>query len=189
MKEFISPANAMTSGNLACGLVAIILSAQGEFGWAAGVVGMGAALDALDGVVARQFPVDDDGFGSNLDSLADLATFGAAPAIMLYQSMLHELHIAGIAATLGFVLCGAWRLARFPLVEATRHFVGLPIPVAGVIAVVLAAWQPPSEFALTITFAVTVLMISALPFPTLFPNRRARHAHERELEEAGASSK
>lgn len=189
MREFVSPANAMTSGNLVCGLLAIILSGQGEYGWAAGVVGMGATLDAADGMTARRFPVDDEGFGSNLDSLADLATFGIAPALMLYQSMLHEIDIIGIAACLGFVLCGAWRLARFPLVETARHFVGLPIPVAGVTAVALAAWQPPSEFALTITLAVMVLMISVLPFPTLFPKRRARHAAEAELKEAGAPSK
>jgi CDP-diacylglycerol---serine O-phosphatidyltransferase len=183
-KDFISPANALTSGNLACGFVALILAGQGEFVWAAGVVGLGAGLDAIDGIVARRDSRrNDEGFGGDLDSLADLVTFGAAPALMLYLSLLKGIHLAGIAACLGFVLCGAWRLARFPLVESPRHYVGLPIPPAGVMAACLAALSPPPEVALTTATFIALLMISELRFPTLFPNRRARHAAEMDLEE------
>lgn len=184
-RDFISPANALTSGNLVCGFLGLILAAQGEFVWAAGLVGLGAGLDAVDGIAARRDDDrDDEGFGADLDSLADMVTFGATPAMMLYVSLLNEIHIAGIAVCLGFVVCGAWRLARFPLVASPRRYVGLPIPAAGVTAAIVAAVAPPPDLALMIATFLTLLMISEVPFPTLFPNRRARHAAgEVDLEE------
>ncbi len=186
---FISPANALTSGNLVCGFLGLILASQGEFGWAAGLVGLGAGLDAVDGIVARHGDRDDEGFGADLDSLADMLTFGATPAMMLYLSLLHDIHIAGIAVCLGFVLCGAWRLARFPLVASPRRYVGLPIPAAGVTAAIVAAVAPPADLALVIATFLTMLMISEVPFPTLFPNRRARQAGEVDLEEPQLAQK
>jgi len=184
MKDWVNPANALTSGNLAAGFVALILAAQGEFAWAAGMVGIAAACDAVDGIAARRGPASTDGFGSDLDSLADLVSFGAAPAMALYLSMLNDVPVLGIAACLGFLLCGAWRLARFPLVSRARSYVGMPIPPSGVTAVLIAAVEPPIEVALSVTLALCVLMVSVVPFPTLFPARRARHAAE--LEEAAA---
>lgn len=178
MRDFVNPANAMTSGSLACGFLALILAAQGDFAWAAGLICVAAGFDAVDGIAARRDGCSGNGFGSDLDSLADLVSFGAAPAFMLYLSVLHEIPIAGIAVCLGFLLSGAWRLARYPLVASPRHYVGLPIPPAGIVTAVIAAWQPPAEVALTVALALTVLMISVLPFPTLFPKRRARHAAE-----------
>ncbi|MBA2429231.1 MAG: CDP-diacylglycerol--serine O-phosphatidyltransferase [Solirubrobacterales bacterium] len=187
---FISPANALTSGNLVCGFLGLILASQGEFGWAAGLVGLGAGLDAVDGIAARHGDRDDQGFGADLDSLADMLTFGAAPAMMLYLSLLHEIHIAGIAVCLGFVLCGAWRLARFPLVASPRRYVGLPIPLAGVTAAIVAAVAPPADLALVVATFLTMLMISEVPFPTLFPKRRARQqAGEVDLEEPQLAQK
>ncbi len=183
MREFISPANAMTSGSLSCGFLALILATQGEYGWAAGLVGLAAALDAADGMAAREVKKrDDEGFGADLDSLADVVSFGAAPALALYLALLHEVQIAGIAVCLGFVLCGAWRLARLPLVESPRRFVGLPIPPAGVTVAILAAVGPAPGLALAVAFTLTVLMISEVPFPTLFPKRRVRHHAELEDE-------
>ena len=183
-RDLISPANALTSGNLSCGFLGLILASQGRFGWAAGLVALGAGLDAVDGIVARHDEDrDDEGFGADLDSLADLVTFGATPAMMLYLSLLHEIHIAGIAVCLGFVVCGAWRLARFPLVASPRRYVGLPIPPAGVTAAIVAWLQPPPDIALVIAIPLGMLMISEAPFPTLFPNRRARRAGELDLEE------
>ena len=185
MKDWVNPANALTSGNLAAGFVALILAAQGEFAWSAGMVGIAAACDAVDGIAARHGPSSSDGFGSDLDSLADLVSFGAAPALALYLALLHEVPILGIAACLCLLLCGAWRLARYPLVSRTRSYVGLPIPPAGVTAALIAAVGPPVEIALSVTLALGVLMVSVIPFPTLFPARRARHAAE-QLEEAAA---
>jgi CDP-diacylglycerol--serine O-phosphatidyltransferase len=119
--------------------------------------------------------------GSNLDSLADLVSFGVAPALVVYLSALRSLPVAGIGACLAFVLCGAWRLARFQAGERSRrHFVGLSIPPAGVIAVTLAAWSPPRGLVLAIVITLSLLMVSRLPFPTLAefvrPGRSLRQA-------------
>ena len=167
MKEYLSPANLMTSGHLVAGFLALILAAQGEFAWAAGCVGVAAVLDSVDGLVARRSRAESE-FGAQLDSLADLVSFGVAPAITVYLGVLEAVPVAGIGACLGFVLCGAWRLARFSLAGTSRRFfVGLPIPPAGLIVVGLATLDPPAGLALVVTLVMTLLMVTALPFPTL----------------------
>ena len=177
MKGYLAPANLVTSGNLVAGFVALILAARGEFAWAAGCVGAAAVLDAVDGLLARRCG-DEDQFGGQLDSLADLVSFGAAPATTMYLSLLEGVPVAGIGACLGFVLCGAWRLARFQVMADCRRHLGLPIPPAGVIVAVLASLDPPTALALAVTLALTFLMVTALPFPTMSelvrPGRAAR---------------
>ena len=162
----MTPANLLTSGNLAAGFVALVLVAQGELVWAAGLVGAAAIFDALDGVVARHAHCE-GAFGSRLDSLADLVSFGMAPTLLLYVGGLRELPVAGIGACLAFVLCGGWRLARFSLVESRFHFVGLPIPPAGVVAAVLAITSVPPAIVCPVTAVGAALMVSPVPFPTL----------------------
>jgi len=157
----------MTSGHLVAGFLALILAAQGEFAWAAGCVGVAALLDSVDGLVARRSPAESE-FGAQLDSLADLVSFGAAPAIIVYLSVLEAVPVAGIGACLGFVLCGSWRLARFSLAGIPRRFfVGLPIPPAGLIVVGLATLDPPAVLALAVTAVAALLMVTDLPFPKL----------------------
>ena len=172
MSSRVNPANLLTSGNLAAGFLALILAEQGEFAWAAGCVGAAALFDSVAGLVARLIKSDCD-FGSQLDSLADLVSFGVAPALAVYLSTLESIPVAGIAACLGYVLCGGWRLARFQIdEESRRRFVGLSIPPAGVIAVVLAALDPPRGLMLAIIVVLSLLMVSRLPFPTLAELRR-----------------
>ena len=140
---------------------------------------LAGVFDVVDGAVARRTSAE-CAFGSNLDSLADLVSFGAAPALVVFLSLLHVVPVAGIGACLGFVLCGAWRLARFPLVRNARHFVGLPIPAAGVIAAVLAALGPPPGLMLAVTLALALLMVSAAPFPTPDSLHRLRRPRDAE---------
>jgi CDP-diacylglycerol--serine O-phosphatidyltransferase len=167
MMGSLTMANLITSGNLAAGFVALVLAEQGDYAWAAGCVGVAAVLDSVDGRVARRTNTECE-LGSQLDSLADLVSFGVAPGLIMYLSALHSLPVAGIGACLVFVLCGGWRLARFQAGEQTgRHFVGLPIPLAGVTAVALATWTPPRGLGLVILLALSLLMVSRLPFPTL----------------------
>jgi len=168
----VNPANLLTSANLAAGFLALILAEQGEIGWAAGCVGAAAVFDSIDGLVARLTKSECE-FGSQLDSLADLVSFGVAPALAVYLSTLNSLPVVGIAACLGFVLCGGWRLARFQIdEESRRRFVGLSIPPAGVIAVVLATVNLPRGLTLAIVAVLSLLMVSRLPFPTLAELRR-----------------
>jgi CDP-diacylglycerol--serine O-phosphatidyltransferase len=164
---FASPANLITSCHLAAGFVALVLLEQGEFAWAAGCVAVAAVCDSIDGLVARLTDSECE-IGSELDSLADLVSFGVAPALAVYLSSLYTLPVLGIAACLAFVLAGGWRLARFQVEVESRHrFVGLPIPPAGLIVAVLAAVDPPRGVPLAIVAILSLLMVSRLPVPTL----------------------
>ena len=191
MREHLNPANLITSASLSAGSLALVLAADGHVIAAAVAVAIAALLDSFDGIVARR--LESCGrFGCQLDSLSDLVAFGVAPALMLHESTVHAVPVLGIAACLAFVLAGAWRLARFSLVQDKDHFVGLPIPVAGLIVAATAALTLPAALALALTLALALLMVSAIRFPTLLtvtrrfseaelprPRRRAPHAHRR----------
>lgn len=157
---------ALTTGSLAGGFLALILTAQGDLRWAAGLVAVCALLDSLDGLLARRL-AKSSAFGAELDSLADVVSFGVVPALLLYVGVLHDIPFAGVAASAGFLLCAAWRLARFSLIADDREFVGLPTPPAAIIATGCAVWAPPSAVALVMTVMLCLLMVSDIPFPTL----------------------
>ena len=159
----------VTCGNLASGFLAVLFAASGDFFHAAAFVLAAAVLDLLDGAIARNGYDGDDRlseFGKNLDSLADVVSFGAAPAFAVYTAVLHALPVAGIAGCLAFFVCGALRLARFPLVGGPDRFVGLPIPPAGLFVAGLAALGPPPLLVLAALAATSALMVSTVPFPT-----------------------
>ena len=92
-------------------------------------------FDAFDGRVARMTKTQSD-FGVELDSLADLVSFGAAPALLVYKWALASLGPVGMFVAFSCAACGALRLARFNVLAqrgdkgSSRFFVGLPIPLA-----------------------------------------------------------
>lgn len=163
MRQFVTLPNLITSGNMATGFLALLLVMRAEFFQVALLVILASAFDILDGAMARRNPTK-DGFGANLDSLADLISFGAVPAVALYLDTLHA-GLVGLAVCLGYFLCGAWRLARFPLLKDPNHSVGLPIPVAGVLTALIAASGLPASVALTAVSILGALMMSMLTFP------------------------
>jgi CDP-diacylglycerol--serine O-phosphatidyltransferase len=155
----------LTGASLAGGFLALVLASEGELAWAAGVVVLCGILDSLDGLVARRMSACSP-FGEQLDSLADIVAFGLAPALTMYVA-LDSTPVVALATCVVFVLCGAWRLARFALIEDRhRYFLGLPIPPAGVVTASVAALAPPAAVAVAMTLVLSVLMISDLPFPT-----------------------
>jgi CDP-diacylglycerol--serine O-phosphatidyltransferase len=134
--------NLLTTGNLFFGFFSIIKSMQGDFTWAAGAILLSAIFDILDGRVARLTNATSE-FGVQYDSLCDLLSFGAAPAIMMHQFALSEMGRMGWVLCFIFLACGALRLARFnvqsALGKASGDFTGLPIPMAaGVVACFVA---------------------------------------------------
>lgn len=163
---YLCLANAITSASLVAGFLALIAAARSTVAHAAVLVAVAAVLDSVDGAVARRTG-GDTAFGANLDSLADLVSFGVVPATALYLRSLHTLPVLGLAACLGFLLAGAWRLARFPLVKQSAHFVGLPIPVAGIVVMLVLLWGPGPVPVAIATVAAAALMVSTLPFPTV----------------------
>lgn len=166
MRSQFNPANAATTGSLAAAFAALVLAAEGKLVGALIAVAVAAVLDSIDGPIARRMP-SDGGFGAQLDSLADHAAFGMAPALMIHQATLHSVPVAGPAACLLFVLAGAWRLARFSSAADDRlQFVGLPLPPAGLIAASAAAIALAPALALALLLIAALLMVSAMPFPT-----------------------
>lgn len=165
MRELVTLPNVITCGNLTAGFLAL-LALRDSFVLAAALIVLAAVLDILDGTIARS-SAGESAFGANLDSLADLVSFGVVPAMALFLAALQSLPVAGIVACVGYLVCGAWRLARFPLLKNGRCFLGLPIPLAGVVVMLLAPWGPPPVLTLLATVVLSALMVSTVPFPTL----------------------
>jgi CDP-diacylglycerol--serine O-phosphatidyltransferase len=152
------------------------------FLWAAGLLVLAGVFDGLDGRVARATNTATE-FGVQLDSLADVVSFGMAPAILAYRYGFFQLGIndshlraAGWAACFVFIACGALRLARFNVqVGSTdpRYFMGLPIPAGAACVASVIIWHPtpPASAAHAYWFAaelflVGLLMISTIRFPS-----------------------
>jgi CDP-diacylglycerol--serine O-phosphatidyltransferase len=142
-------------------------------------------FDLLDGRVARMTRTQSD-FGLQLDSLADLVSFGVAPALLVYKWVLFRHPVAGLLTAFLFVACGAIRLARFNVLSSSagakpsrpgRYIVGLPIPPASGILISLVVANHAVGGALgherytVLLFAVTIglglLMVSTVKFRSL----------------------
>jgi CDP-diacylglycerol--serine O-phosphatidyltransferase len=131
---------------------------------------LGTILDVLDGQLAFRLDAISH-LGKELDSLADVITFGVAPTIMIYRLMIFvgvANHVA-ILASLVFVLAGAYRLARYNTMPSDRraYFKGLPIPMACLILITGSFWQ---HWIINIWWTVVVvivsyLMVSVFPYP------------------------
>jgi CDP-diacylglycerol--serine O-phosphatidyltransferase len=124
--------NLFTSANLFCGFYSIIAAIQDRYDAAAIAIIIAALFDGLDGRIAR-FTKTTSHFGTEYDSLSDLVSFGAAPAILAYLWALRPFGRLGWLAAFMFVICGALRLARFNVEKSEyqgSYFKGLPIPAA-----------------------------------------------------------
>ena len=124
--------NLFTTGNLFCGFWAIISVFQEKFFYAAVAILLASVFDVLDGKVAR-LSGSTSKFGVQYDSLADLVSFGIAPALLAFSWALRPYGKFGWLAAFLFVVCGALRLARFNIQSSSgevKYFKGLPIPAA-----------------------------------------------------------
>ena len=136
-----------TVGNMFCGYACVVHAMSGELEIAAAFIGIAIVLDMLDGRIARMTGTT-SAFGLELDSLADIISFGLAPAVLAFAWGLSELGRFGWAAGFVYVSAAAMRLARFNIQSATqtdkRYFVGMPSPpAAGVAAATVFAWPFP----------------------------------------------
>jgi CDP-diacylglycerol--serine O-phosphatidyltransferase len=121
-----------TAGNLICGFFSILSTFKGEYVQATLFIIAANILDGLDGYAARLTKTTSQ-FGIEFDSLADIVSFGVAPAVLAYYWALVPWGTYGWLAACLYVICGALRLSRFNVqirnIERS-HFVGLPIPAA-----------------------------------------------------------
>ena len=124
--------NLFTTAALFAGFYAIIAAINGEFVLAGGVIFVAMVFDGLDGRVARATNTQ-TAFGAEYDSLADMVSFGVAPALVVYQWALADMGKIGWLAAFLYTACAALRLARFNTqvgVADKRFFQGLPSPAA-----------------------------------------------------------
>src|ERR1700704_2182110 len=150
-----------TVANLLCGYYAVIASLVGgatEFDHAAKAIGLAILFDSMDGRVARMTGTNTE-FGVQLDSLADVCSFGIAPAVLAYAWGIHglsdlggtrlrQLSEFGWVCCLAFLICCAWRLARFNVQGmapgSSKYFVGMPTPAAaGMLAALVHGFKEP----------------------------------------------
>ena len=158
----------VTSGNLLCGLFSLILVLHGRYIPAAWLVFFAVIFDGFDGKVARMLGGGSQ-FGMEFDSLADLVSFGTAPAILMYQVSVRGLYILGAVTACFFALCVALRLARFNVVHVPGPFQGLPCPAGGlfVSSFVIAGVKLPAWVMACVLVAVGLLMISSIPYANM----------------------
>lgn len=181
--------SAMTVANMLCGFYAVMSTLRGgvaDLDNAAKAIGFAIVFDSFDGFVARATGTSSE-FGKQFDSLADMVSFGIAPAALAFTwgvrgiaetdlLDIRKLHQIGWWVALSFVICCAWRLARFNIQgmapgSGSRYFVGLPCPAAaGLIAATVHWLKAPIEdwrwsvFWMMIVIADAALMSSRVRY-------------------------
>ncbi|MFO0761377.1 MAG: CDP-diacylglycerol--serine O-phosphatidyltransferase [Byssovorax sp.] len=185
---FLLP-NMITLSSIFCGFYSIVVvgaagDQRDEYAKAALLIAFAMVFDFLDGRVARATRTE-SAFGLQIDSLADVVSFGAAPAMLVYQWSLHQLGRLGLMIAFVFVAAGAVRLARFNVLsmgtagepaKPSKYFVGLPIPAAamGLVMIVLGNHAASASlgdiryawFMAAITVALAGLMVSTVRVPS-----------------------
>lgn len=177
--------NMVTLFGLCAGVTAIRFAVAGDLEKAFFAVLVAAVADGLDGALARSLRAKSS-VGAELDSLADMVSFGVAPAVMLYVWVLSDVPRFGWLVCLIYVLCAALRLARFNVTQANAaasgqknkaFFTGVPMPAAAYLALtplmLLKGMEDPffarPELVIPVVLAVAALMVS--PIPTFAPRR------------------
>src|SRR5689334_13788094 len=182
---FLLP-NLITLSSIFCGFDSIRRSAtaqsEDDFYRAALLIVFPMFFDTLDGRVARMTKTQ-SAFGLQIDSLADVVSFGVAPSTLVYHWTLHRLGLTGLIVSFVFTACGAIRLARFNVLsmgeegkptKPSKYIVGLPIPgAAGILVSIVVANHAvagaigSAEYAwpiLGVTLLLSGLMVSTIRF-------------------------
>jgi CDP-diacylglycerol--serine O-phosphatidyltransferase len=180
---FILP-NLFTLSSIFCGFYATILCAgdpqPDAFHRAALLIMFAGFFDTIDGRVARLTKTQ-SAFGVQIDSLADVGSFGVAPAVLVYQWSLKSLGTIGLVAAFAFLACGAIRLARFNVLamgkagapkKPGKYILGLPIPGAAgfIVSLVVANYAVGGELErsahaiLAVVGALSFFMVSTIKF-------------------------
>lgn len=160
--------NIFTLSNLAFGVLSLIMTFQGDYKMASLFILIAGLIDRYDGRVARFLDVSSE-IGKELDSLADLVSFGVAPSILVFNLYnFSELGLLGYLLLLIFPMSGAYRLARYNITSFDGLFTGVPITAAGSFLALYSLLtmdrvaQPILPIILVVMFSY--LMISKLRF-------------------------
>ena len=163
-----------TTGNVFCGFYAFVAVLNEQFYFAAWAIVAGMIFDGLDGRIARLTKTT-SAFGEQYDSLADIITFGMAPALLAYSWVLKPFGRLGWMAAFLFLLCATLRLARFNVTNPevrSKHFIGLPSPASAVViaSIVIAfedlfATRMNPFIMVMVVYALAFLMVSNIKYP------------------------
>ena len=163
-----------TTGNVFCGFYAFVAVLNEQFYFAAWAIVAGMIFDGLDGRIARLTKTT-SAFGEQYDSLADIITFGMAPAFLAYSWVLKPFGRLGWMAAFLFLLCATLRLARFNVTNPeirSKHFIGLPSPASAVViaSIVIAfedlfATRMNPFIMVMVVYALAFLMVSNIKYP------------------------
>ncbi|MBU0691669.1 CDP-diacylglycerol--serine O-phosphatidyltransferase [bacterium] len=168
-------ANLLTTGNLISGIIAILMAFDGHLITAGLLIFCATIFDAFDGKVARYFG-SSSSFGLQYDSMADMISFGVAPALIVYAFAFRDLGVPGLLVTLVPVVAAAIRLARFNIdADGKAHdFIGLSSPLhaclmAALVLMCVARWDDAanSNVIAAIVIISSLLMISHVPLAGL----------------------
>lgn len=169
--------NALTCANLLCGCIGIVEVFHNNMLLSCALIGLAAVFDFLDGFAARLLKVS-SAIGKELDSLADVTTFGVLPAVIIYQLLmrsvpnLEDIWIPNLAFLIA--ICSALRLAKFNIdPRQSDSFIGVPTPANGLLVASLPfiirynpEWEPliiNTTNLLIFTAVMSFLMVSELP--------------------------
>lgn len=167
--------NIFTAASIYLGILAIVYASKGSIVIACWLIVVAMIFDGLDGRVARMTNSTSK-FGKEFDSLADIVSFGVAPAFILYFSYAYEYGKYGVVVVALFVIFGAIRLARFNISTDTQEpnvFIGVPIPTAALFVVSWILLSQEYEFSrafittiLFVSFLISLLMVSNIRYPS-----------------------
>ena len=154
--------NVFTFINLSCGILSILSVMNGNYPLACVFILLAGLVDRYDGRVARFLDVSSD-LGKELDSLADLVSFGVAPSILIYTLFEFNepgfLGIIGLIILLAFPICGAFRLARYNTAQFDGVFTGIPITIVGCFMAFFSLLLILLKVELTNTLTYTTVML------------------------------
>lgn len=160
-------ANTLTIGNMVLGGASLMATLSGNYSYSVLFIFIAAFLDRFDGMVARKYNQESE-LGKQLDSMADIISFGVAPALLIHQLALQDFGVAGMIFTVIYISCGAFRLARFNISDSSGYFTGLPITAAGTVLTLsyfgFSYWSP--------AVYMFILLISALLMISTFTLRK-----------------
>lgn len=188
--------NSITCLNLLSGCFACIFAFQGQYDWVALCIGLSALFDFLDGMAARLLHAYSP-LGKELDSLADLISFGLAPGLMVMHLMAYNSTFHGMAeyqswwalSALLIPVFSALRLAKFNIdTRQTTSFIGLPVPAnalfwIGICQAVLRMESPVCGYAIVaLVIIFSLLLVSEIPmFSLKFKNLKWKENYLRYL--------
>ncbi|SNS74168.1 CDP-diacylglycerol---serine O-phosphatidyltransferase [Anaerovirgula multivorans] len=132
--------NMFTFLNLTLGILAIVSIINESYTISAVLILLAAFMDRFDGQLARKLDVESE-LGKELDSLCDLISFGVAPAVLIWSFLLVDFGVIGIGIMVIFAVSGAYRLARYNIMEFEGVYMGIPITMCGGILALITLYS------------------------------------------------